>query len=329
MPTPHDALFKRVFSQPIHAEGELRHVLPPALTEQIDWSTLQLRPGSFVDEELRERHADLLYGARLAGGDVLLYLVLEHKSGPDAFTPFQLLGYVHRVWQRFRNENPRAGGLPPVVAIVVHHGGRAWVGGTDLLGVVDVPLGLKDVLEPYLPRFRFVLHDLASQSADALRERTMTALARLVLFCLDRARRSDDLLAELRPWAGALRSIMEASDGADALASVLSYIIQVQQLPATELQRFLEEEDVPESGRVLNSTYDQILDEGRALGREEGREEGRMEGGAALLSKQLAKRFGELPPAVSERVRAATLDELDVWAERLLSAETLSAVFEG
>ena len=83
MPTPHDALFKQVFSQPVHAEGELRHVLPDALAEQIDWSTLELRPGSFVDEELRERHADLLYGVRFAGQEALLYLVLEHKSGPD------------------------------------------------------------------------------------------------------------------------------------------------------------------------------------------------------------------------------------------------------
>lgn len=319
MPTPHDALFKQVFSQPVHAEGELRHVLPAAVTEHIDWSTLQLQPGSFVDEELRERHADLLYRVQLAGSEALLYMVLEHKSRSDPFTPLQILGYVVEIWRRYREEKPAATRLPPVIAVVVHHGGRAWGGGTDLLDILDVAPEMLRSLEPYLPRFRFVLHDLSSESGEALHERAMTALARLALFCLDRARDSDDILAELRPWVGALRSIVQAQDGAEALAGVLSYIIKVQRLPPTALQRFLEEEDVPESGRVLNSTYDQILDEGRA--------QGRAQGVAEVLLRQLTKRFGELPDEVPARVRSATLDVLDLWAERFVGAEQLGDVF--
>ena len=64
---------------------------------------------------------NLLYGARLAGREVLLYLLLEHKSGPDPFTPLQVLRYVMGVWRRFCDENPHATRLPPVVAVVVHH----------------------------------------------------------------------------------------------------------------------------------------------------------------------------------------------------------------
>ncbi|MFO0714458.1 MAG: Rpn family recombination-promoting nuclease/putative transposase [Sandaracinus sp.] len=58
--TPHDALFKAVFSSPEHAEAELRAVLPARLARRIDWSTLALAGGSFVDEALKERHSDLL-----------------------------------------------------------------------------------------------------------------------------------------------------------------------------------------------------------------------------------------------------------------------------
>ena len=115
-----------------------------------------------------------------------------------------------------------------MIAIVVHHGGRPWTSPTDLLDLIDVPPELRSVVEPYVPRFRLLVHDLASDTDGALRERTMTALARLTLFCLDRARESEDFLAELRPWVGALRSIVQARDGAEALVGVLSYIIQVQ-----------------------------------------------------------------------------------------------------
>jgi hypothetical protein len=50
--TPHDALFKAVFSHPEHARGALRSVVPAAMVEALDWSTLALQLSSF---QLRKR----------------------------------------------------------------------------------------------------------------------------------------------------------------------------------------------------------------------------------------------------------------------------------
>jgi predicted transposase YdaD len=52
--------------------------LPAAVAARIDWLSLKAEPASFVDERLRDRHADLLYSARLAGRPALPYLLLEH-----------------------------------------------------------------------------------------------------------------------------------------------------------------------------------------------------------------------------------------------------------
>jgi predicted transposase YdaD len=49
IPNPHDALFKLVLSQPEHARGMLRAVVPAVLGEALDWQRLTLCPGSFVD----------------------------------------------------------------------------------------------------------------------------------------------------------------------------------------------------------------------------------------------------------------------------------------
>jgi predicted transposase YdaD len=69
---PHDALFKSVFGQPEHARGALRAIVPAALAEALDWSTLALQPGSFVDAALTHQHTDLLYAAVWrAGGEAL------------------------------------------------------------------------------------------------------------------------------------------------------------------------------------------------------------------------------------------------------------------
>ena len=47
--------------------------------------------------------------------------------------------------------------------------------------------------------------------------------------------------------------------------------------------------------------------------------------GAVL--RLLHRRFAPLPPAVEPRLRAASLAELDRWADRILDAATLDAVF--
>jgi hypothetical protein len=58
---PHDKLIKFTFSQVENAADEFRTALPPALAARLDFSTLCVCPGSFVDEALRERFTDLLY----------------------------------------------------------------------------------------------------------------------------------------------------------------------------------------------------------------------------------------------------------------------------
>jgi predicted transposase YdaD len=49
---PHDALFRMTFSRKEHAIGELKAVLPPALVEQLDWESLRIEDGHYVDEDL-------------------------------------------------------------------------------------------------------------------------------------------------------------------------------------------------------------------------------------------------------------------------------------
>ncbi|MEZ4308871.1 MAG: Rpn family recombination-promoting nuclease/putative transposase [Polyangiaceae bacterium] len=62
---PHDSLFRGIFEHPENARGELQHLLPAELSQRLDWSTLALEPGSFVDEGGRNSHSDLLFSIKL------------------------------------------------------------------------------------------------------------------------------------------------------------------------------------------------------------------------------------------------------------------------
>ena len=59
-PTPHDAVFRRVFGVPANAASQLRAVLPPSLAGRLDLGRLARVPGSFVDEALRWRHISVI-----------------------------------------------------------------------------------------------------------------------------------------------------------------------------------------------------------------------------------------------------------------------------
>jgi len=73
-------------------------------------------------------------------------------------------------------------------------------------------------------------------------------------------------------------------------------------------------------------------EKGREVGREEGREVGREEGipqgEAQILRRQLGRRFGPLPEWVEARLSQATTDQLEHWADRILDADSLDAVFK-
>ncbi|MDD5037281.1 MAG: Rpn family recombination-promoting nuclease/putative transposase [Methylococcaceae bacterium] len=74
--------------------------------------------------------------------------------------------------------------------------------------------------------------------------------------------------------------------------------------------------------------YQDVFAEGRQEGQQEGRQEGRQEGEQVLLLRQLKRRFGPLPEGVEQRLAQATTDQLERWAERVLEAPTLAAMFE-
>jgi Putative transposase, YhgA-like len=51
-PSPHDAVFRRIFGVPANAASQLRAVLPSGIAARLDLGRLAPVPGSFVDEDL-------------------------------------------------------------------------------------------------------------------------------------------------------------------------------------------------------------------------------------------------------------------------------------
>lgn len=318
-----DALFKAVFSAPEEAVGLIRSLLPPDLAAAIDWSTLALAPGTFVDEALAQRHTDLLFVVHLRGAPVFLYVLLEHKARAERFVALSLAGYLVRIWHGWRVEHPNEASLPQIIPIVVHHGRRPWREPTQLRELIAAGSpAAADAAGQFGADLRFVLCDLTGVDDHDLRRRPLQPLGRVALAFLARLRGAlpGDVIAIVRRWLDQVARVLAAPDGAQRLLVLWSYLLMVTDVPVDELAAVVAE--LGAEARELMTTTGHRL-------RAEGRQEGRTEGRGDLLLVQLRTRFGEVAEATERRVRAATDQELERWAIAILRAATLDEVLQG
>ena len=314
----HDALFKKTFSQIEHATGELQAILPPGLVARIDFATLTLCPGTYVDGDLRQRYTDLLFSADLAGKKALLYILFEHQSTVDPLMLFRLLAYMVRIWETHLQAEPEAKRLPAIIPVVLHHSHSGWTAKVAFEDLIDVDATVLAEIAPYVPHFRCVLDDLGGESEEALRARAMSALGRLALWCLKNSRTPDLIVAQLGRWGELMRQVVRAPDGMAAVGTIFGYMCAVDETYGPEeLLRLVAREVGKEVEEAIVTTADML----RAEGRNEG-----LKAQRATLLKQLSQRFGVLPGDAVARITAAGQVELEAWFDRVLTAPTLAEV---
>lgn len=225
---PHDAIFKRAFEAPADAAGLLRGALPPAVAAAIDWATIRGEPGSFVGKELEGLHTDLLFSAQLGGRQALLYILLEHQSTSDPDMPLRMLGYLLRIWEKFRKEHPRDP-LPIVIPLVVAHARGGWKAPRSLAEMFDLPPGGVEGLLELAPSFSLLIEDLGRYSNEEIKAMALRAFPALALWALRDARSATELLENLRHWGRAFSEAWAAPHGVDAINELMRYFSRVCQ----------------------------------------------------------------------------------------------------
>jgi predicted transposase/invertase (TIGR01784 family) len=315
---PHDSLFRYAFDQPEVAVDHFRAVLPPAVVDAVRWDTLEPVPGTFVNEELKQLHTDALYRVELEGsGSLWLYVLFEHQRKPDPRMAWRLLRYMVRIWDRFTAED--TGPLPCILPLVLYNGERPWNAPLDLHGLLGP--GVSEVLLPGVPQFQYHLLDL-SQVDDA--ELQGLALRRLVLLLLKHAH-EEDFWDRFPAWLDSLEAVVrEPRAGLRALEAVWRYVLSVTPRDLPEGVRTLLMARLPQDGGRMVMTWGERLEE---RGREQGRQEGRHEGQAITLIRLIRAKFGPVPDHIESRVRQGREDELERWTDRILTADSIEALF--
>jgi hypothetical protein len=325
---PHDAFFKQVFGDPANAAPVLRSVLPPRVAAHVDWDSLALVRASMVDEQLRQRHGDLLFQATLIDGRAaFVWLLFEHQSAVDRWMSWRMAGMIFDFLRGWQGKHPGARYLPAVLPVVLHQGPRPWSAPTSLIELMDLSEQARSDLADHLLSLRFVLDDLRTVPDEALDARPLGPLQRLVLGVMKHYK-SRRLLEFLIEHAGDMRALLATEHGGGWLFCLLGYTWTVNPYyDRATLLRDLTQAVGPEMQRTM-LTFDEILGKPHyERGRDDGRDEGVAQGQRTTLIRLLTRRFGSLPQSVEARVAGAGAEDLERWLDRILDASSLDDVF--
>jgi predicted transposase/invertase (TIGR01784 family) len=177
MNNPHDKLFKAAFSQPDVVASLIESLFPATLRQAIRLDSLVLTTNSYIDDELNEHFADLVYDCLLDDGmPVQIALLLEHKSYTVAHPHLQLMRYLLNRWQQDVEHGQK---LTPVIPVLIYHGTDTW----QHLPFAASLSGINALLRPFFPEFDYLLINLTALSDEqifAFRNRFLTVSTALM-----------------------------------------------------------------------------------------------------------------------------------------------------
>lgn len=320
---PNDAYFKLAFGDPASAELLLRSHLPAAWAAALVPGSVRRMDAAFVAGDLRQHLADKLYevSIRMDDGSIqsaLAFMLFEHKSAPDRFTPLQLLRYKVSIWEQWAREH-RDRPLPLVLGVVVFQGPEPWPGEPRLSSLfAPVPPRFAGAL----PDFEFVLVDLGRLDDDALADHPRTQAMLMVLKYLRRRDLAVHLVKLLRTVLHLQRLEIEATfrylDSSPARLAPDAVVAALKAIAVT---------DGANTMGIIEHIQAEGEARGLALGEARGEARGKSRGKGDALVLLLAQRFGPLPDAVISRVERASDTDLDTCLSLVLTAPSLDQVF--
>jgi predicted transposase YdaD len=297
---PHDKLVKSTFSDPDNARAFLQAHLPRKLTRRIDWSTLNMASGSFIDPEFAATSSDLLFTAQIDDRPAFLHILFEHQNQEDPLIALRLLTYKVRIWNDHLRNNPGAATLPPILPLVLAQDNKPWKSSTRFADLIDIPGGAGEELKKHIPDFEFQLVELFRMPFEKILGTPMGILTLRAL----KAEKLQALLAD-PVWDEAL--LVQLSPA--SFEMLMRYILD-RDLDKPAFRKKLKTLHNPKLSKNAMSLAEQFRQEGIRKGRQQGRQEGRQEG--LIFSKQqdileaLEIRFDRVPEGLREEIETIT-----------------------
>ena len=323
---PHDKLFKDTFSRKNAAIAYLQAYLPEKIKTLIDFNSLQVYPGEYIDEALKGSSSDLVYQVSLAGQPAYLYFLFEHQSSPQSMMAFRLLKYLVRLWDALLKEQPDTKTLPPVIPMLLYQNKAMW---SASLEFIDLIKPVDDNLKPYIPNFQYALVDLSSEQDSAMLADVHGQLTLLLM----KAVAEGTIFNTLQRQGDLINQLLKQNNALDVLETLFRYALNaddsigihdLQQLVQHVVEKTEGEKTMATiADRLIQQGLERGIEQGLEEGRKEGRKQGREQGEMQLILEQIQLMF---PDSGSVSLEGYSSSQLEAIAERLMLFASLEEV---
>ena len=307
----HDNSYKLLFSHAEMVRDLLLGFVKEEWVQGLDLESLERVSGSYVSDDIRDRHDDIVWRVKWGRDWLYIYILIEFQSSVDIYMPLRVLVYVGLLYQDLIREKKLgpSGKLPPVLPVVLYNGSRRWSASLEISDLIETVPG---ELSRYRPEFRFMLLDEGAYGEEELKPLRNLVSA---LFRLEKSRdpkRIEEIVTSLLEW-------LAEPEHASLRRAFTVWFNRVLFASRGGKEKPAEFKELTEVRAMLAETV--------AEWQEEWKSEGRKEGETNILLKQLELKFGKLSVDDKNRVQSADSETLLKWGERILTSDSLDELF--
>ena len=331
---PHDELFKKIFKNKENAGDLLNVVLPQNIIAHMNMESVYVEDVSYIDENLAKHFSDLVLSLDLKNSHVQakVYCLLEHKSSPQPLVGLQLLRYMALQWADLVDSKKIFGSkLPPIIPIVIYHGGRTWEVFKSFHDLVELP---SEEFKAYIPDFTFAFFDIPGIDKNRLQEIQNKVVLYFYLTML-KTLHSPELKKILPGLVEGLCKTLSGQTIMDYISIFYRYILRTtDSVTKKDMQHALNM--LPQGGEhIMNTLAEEWKQEGIIIGEQRGEQRGELKTVRQLLLFALQDRFDLLPQSAindiksiesfealnelfRKTLRCESLDQFKGWINRIL-----------
>ena len=310
-PTPHDSLFRQVFSDKEHAASFLQSYLPAHILNLLDLDMLTICKDSFVDKDLRYHYSDILYQTNIKSTPCFIYFLFEHKRTCKQDIALQLLRYMVRIWELYlKQKNPLP--LPIIIPLVIYNGKHKWHVRTDFISLFHLP---DPALKPFIPDFQYTVYDFSARSDQEIKG---TVILQATLMALKYIT-GHEPAKHLNKIFSLFKGLTKSNTALEYIETLLTYIASTtDKITEQDIQKAIQQIDMEE---IMPTLMQKWIEKGRM----EGRMEGMILDAQEMVMEALTERFGSLNPELSVKIKTIVnrdlLKKLHKMAIRVNSLE--------
>ena len=301
---PHDKFFKTAFSRLDVAASFLEQWIPTELSHALDWKTLQLLSGNFIDQHFKSFQSDLLYKVRFRNDLECILILLEHQRKEDP-----------KIWHRMERYmvgardaiQPLSKSMTRVIPMIISQSPRPWKTSPYLKDSFYYPKNLKSYMERTFSNEKLEIIELCTMSYEDIQSVPFGVLAVKIL----KAKITNELLGD-QIWLDPHMLKITPLD----LQFLLTYILASRHIDREQFSHRLHQLQSQPIHHKVMTVLEQYI------------EEGREEGQTQILQIQLRQKFKAIPRWAEKRLKSATTKDLIRWSERILYKNTLKEILE-